>query len=147
MNIETFRGQASLLPLVELQGMYDRTFSRINEYIDRDEGHLIPQMFVSGRGRVQLTWERDREEVDRLVNFTMFKKIILGLESIHAKTDTPLVGVYRMPLRFYVEEWYEAELYMPGRGRVLPVDNTGLEVGADSLFNNGSHVNSSVVDS
>ena len=147
MNIETFRPQTSLFPLVALQRLYDRTFSRIDEYIDRGEGQLIPQRFVCTRGHVRLTWESNDGEDDRPVNFTMFKKIILGLESIHAKTDTPLVLVYRKPLRFVVEEWYGGELIIPGRGQVLPVDNTGSEVGGDRLFNNGSHVNSSVVES
>ena len=120
--------------------MYDRAFSRINEYIDRGEGQCIPKRFVSGRGRIQLTWEKNDEEDDRRVNFTMFKKIVLGLESIHAEPHTQLLAVYRKPLRFYVEEWYGGELIIPGRGRVLPVDNAGSEVGGDSLFNNGNHV-------
>ena len=86
-------------------------------------------------------------EDDRLVNFTMLKKIISGLEAIHAKTDTPLVLVYRKPLRFSIGEWYGDELIIPGRGWVLRKDATESEVGGEVLFNNGSQVNSSVLDS
>ena len=92
-------------------------------------------------------WERIDGEHDRLVNFTMLKKIFLGLEGIHAKTDTPLVLVYRKPLRFFIEEWNGSELIIPGRGWVLSDDTTESEVGGEVLFNNGSQVNSSVLDS
>ena len=92
-------------------------------------------------------WERNNGVENRLVNFIMLKKIFLGLEGIHAKTDTPLVLVYRKPLMFFVEEWHGGELTIPGRGWVLELDSTGSEVGADSLFMNGSNVNSSVVNS
>ncbi len=77
----------------------------------------------------------------------MFKKVILGLESIHAEPGTPLMGVYRRPLLFFIEEWYGGKIFFHGDGEVLPVGNTGSEVGGDGLSINGSHVNSSVVDS
>lgn len=135
------------MPLNDLQRLYDRTLSTIDEYIHRGGGGLIPAKFVSGRESVQLTWEEDSGAGDRPVNFTMFKKIILGLESLHAEPSTPLVGVYRRYLRFYVEERYAGELLIAGGGQVLPVDGTGPEVEGDSLSINGSHVNSSVIDS
>ena len=85
-------------------------------------------------------------EYDRLVNFTMLKRIISGLEAIHAKTDTPLVLVYRKPLRFFIGEWYGDELIIPGRGWVLRKDTTESEIGGEVLSYNGSQVNSSVLD-
>ena len=147
MNIRTVGSPSSLITLVELQRLYHRTLTRINKHIDRGDGQSIPQRFVSNRWHFEMGWERNDGEHDRLVNFTMLKKIFVGLEDIHAKTDTPLVLVYRKPLRFFIEEGYGSELKIPGRGWVLSVDTTELEVGAEVLFNNGSHVNSSVADS
>ena len=147
MSIQTIGSRSSLFPLVELQRLYDRTFSHINKHIDRGEGQSVPQTFLSDRWGFQLGWEKSDVEDDRLVNFTMLKKIILGLEGIHAKTDTPLVLVYRKPLRFSIGEWYGDELIFPGRGWVLRKDSTESEVGGEVLFNNGSQVNSSVLDS
>ena len=122
MNIQTIGSRSSLFPLVELQRLYDWTFSRIDRHIDRGEGQSIPERFLSDRWNFQLGWEKNDVEDDRLVNFTMLKKIISGLEGIHAKTDTPLVLVYRKPLRFFIEEWYEGQLLIPGRGWVLRKD-------------------------
>ena len=147
MNIRTFGSRSSLFSLVELQRLYDRTFTRINKHIDRGDGQSIPQRFVSNRWHFEMGWERIDGEHDRLVNFTMLKKIFLGLEGIHAKTDTPLVLVYRKPLRFFIEEWNGSQLIIPGRGWVLSDDTTESEVGGEVLFNNGSRINSSVLDS
>ena len=94
-----------------------------------------------------MTWEKGSGAGDSPVNFTMLKKIIVGLENIHAEPSTPLVRVYRRPLSFFVDERYAAQVLIAGGGTVLPVDGTGSEVEGDSLFISGSHVNSSVVDS
>ena len=147
MNIRTFGSRSSLFSLVELQRLYDRTFTRINKHIDRGDGQSIPQRFVSNRWHFEMGWERIDGEHDGLVNFTMLKKIFLGLEGIHAKTDTPLVLVYRKPLRFFIEEWNGSQLIIPGRGWVLSDDTTESEGGGEVLFNYGSRINSSVLDS
>lgn len=80
------------------------------------------------------------------MNYTMLRRVNLSLEMIHADPRAQSVEVHRRPLRFYVYERCGIVLLIPGAGRVTPLHYTASEVEGDSLFINGSQVNSSVVD-
>ena len=124
----------SLLQREALEVVYNRTLTRLQEYIDHGRGGYTPQSFKVVHSPIQLIWRAD--VFSKGLNYSMLSIVFGALQRLHTDPAPSPRAIFRRMIYYDIFEQIGAQRFELGEGQVDSIQAISKRQSVNTLHKN-----------